>query len=260
MAEVEKRFKTSQRQIAVRHIRTDAPYQRPVRRSKVEEIKAKLNLDALGVIHVSMRANAEMYAIDGKQRITTLMELGMEDYHIDCIVYHGLTVEEEAQLFRWLDTQSPISSVENFLAGVQAKDARCLDIVATVSTCGLCVTQETRPDAVRAVGALEKLYDLGVLEETLRVNRSAWPEEQSALCNYMLMPVGLFIARHNGAINEGVLVRRLAETDPHRIKADGTHLRQVSPSPISLAIANARIVTDLYNYGRKAKDRLEYPA
>ncbi len=94
----------------------DPTYQRDLDLNWAKNIAENFNPQLLEVLQVSYR-EGHYYVFDGQHTLKALeMKFGDTDYPVSCKVYHGLTKQEEAQLFcdfNWLKKKiSPIAMMK----------------------------------------------------------------------------------------------------------------------------------------------------
>lgn len=137
-----------------------------------------------------------------------------------CIVFQGLTPEDEADIFwRLQKERRGMVSWHRFRAQLRSKDAESMAIANLVEQCGYVLGD--RADQLSAVAALESCYRSNgfILERTLVAYKAAWPTR---------VPEGRFIRglhyffrtfpvdqpRRRMEIDDERLVRRLSVAGP----------------------------------------------
>src|SRR5699024_4549653 len=112
-------------------------YQKKVRKRVVDEIVNNFNPAAVGVIHVSQREDGSLWIFDGQHRTEALSRLGFE--YVDCLVFSGLTPEQEASGFIGHHAVSKPTKIEEHTGKVFAKDKTALEIEKIVGELDLSV-------------------------------------------------------------------------------------------------------------------------
>lgn len=236
----------------------DSRVQRELIPARVKRISNDLRAESIGVVTVSKRVNgdrknAKYIVLDGQHRIAALLASDMGDTEVACHVHMGLTLAEEASLFRDLNNTRRTTAFDDFTKGVIARDSACLEINGILARHGLRVTDQSQDGGVRAVAALRKVHAYGddVLSDTLAVLTAAWGTTIDAVDGALIQGVGLVFKRYGDAIDTESLVRKLAKmpAGPMGLIGDARGLTRLRPGSVSRCVAI--IVIDLYNRGRR---------
>jgi hypothetical protein len=221
-------------------------YQRPLT-SFVEKIEHDYNPALIGTLCVSERSKTKYALIDGQTRAEGMKRVG-ED-RAPCIVYQGLTLEQEAELFAKFQTERRgMTSASRFRAEVIAGHETAVAIDKIVTEHGFLVDHNsTEPGALRAVAALEYLYrgtldrrtkggkhtDPELLADTLDILRQAWPKlPDTAKSAVMIRGLGWYLARNpdgkprTSEIDTERLVARLSKVTPSDLAKRAEALRE----------------------------------
>lgn len=172
----------------------DHGYQRTLKPARVNEIRRHLDLDMLGVVWVSRRANGSLYVLDGQHRVRALVDEGLGDYPLDCKVYEGLTEDQEARVFFWLNKYLRVHAADQFRARARFGDPVAHDIMRVVELHGLELSSTVADGHVVAVVALEAVYT-GRVVNRRRESDAYYPEVLSAAIGTL---VGAFTKTANG--------------------------------------------------------------
>jgi hypothetical protein len=154
-AEIVKREGTT-REVALDRLNVDSRYQRQVILDKARRIAAAWDSGALGYLVVSQRGDGSLWVIDGGHRLAA-GKLRSEIKSLPCKVLFGLTVADEAHLFRILnETRIAVCVYDRYRAGLLEGDAAILACEAMLQRLGLRATGNNGrgPDLVRFVGRL----------------------------------------------------------------------------------------------------------
>lgn len=152
-------MRTESKTIQKNQLLVDHTYQRPLMSEKVTRVMAS-RWDPLLVhaLWVSQRPDDRYYIIDGQQRHAAAM-LRSEVTHLPCIVHRGLTLEEEARIFRDLnDKRSRVKAWDLHRASEAAGDPVALEISAWLASFGLHIGSDGSPGAIRCVSTLMKCW------------------------------------------------------------------------------------------------------
>lgn len=184
--------------------------QRDLNQARVDRMAADFDLEQIGTPTVSKR-DGTFFIIDGQHRIEALRQIGWGDQQIQCWVYHGLTEQDEADRFLKLSDTLAIDAYSKFKIGVHAGRADECEIDRIVRASKLCVSRDSIPGAVRAVGTLRRIYtrsDSKTLGRTLRIVRDAYGD--TGMEAPVLDGIGLLCQRYNGDLNDETAVQKLS--------------------------------------------------
>src|SRR4051794_33828172 len=87
----------------VGELTVDQRYQRALNARRVKKIANEFDPYSVGMLIVSDRGDGTKVVLDGQTRRAALVAMGWEDQMVPCYVYVGLSVEEEARIFRTLN-------------------------------------------------------------------------------------------------------------------------------------------------------------
>lgn len=240
--------------IALKHMIVDA-YQRPLT-SFVDKIEHEYNPALIGTLCVSERSKTKYALIDGQTRAEGMKRVGETD--APCIVYVGLSLADEAELFAKFQTERRgMTSATRFKAEVIAGHPEAVEVDAVVREAGYMVDHNSNDaNALRAVAALEYVFrgtygrprgrasesqggharhaDPELLGAVLTTLRAAWPElPDTAKSAVMIRGLGWYLARdpatgrpRESEIDMGRLVDRLGKVTPSELAKRAEALRE----------------------------------
>lgn len=237
----------------------DESYQRTVRAHHVAKIAKGFDPDMFGTLIVSARQGGGMYVVDGQHRLEAVKQLGWHDQRVPCIVYYGLTKEEEARAFFFPQTNRvQLIPAERFKARLASGDQTAVELVRKVESFGYGInltngsSESTRMfDAVASIERLETNYREDVLSEFLAISRAAWGLDQYKIPNTFITGLGLFIFRYWGAYDRNRLATVLRNSTPMRIDGEGKDFRKVLGGRGD--DATGRAILHLYNHKLQSK-------
>lgn len=133
-------------------------YQRPLSTSRVNKYAQNWDLAAAGVITVNRRSNGLLYVVDGQHRALAAAKAG--ETEILAQVFNGLTVDQEARLFRIKNAEiGPMKAIHTFRAALQEGLPEAVDINDVVESLGGVMShKEGGGHTVVAVAALQAVY------------------------------------------------------------------------------------------------------
>jgi hypothetical protein len=233
---------------------------RAVGASHRKRIANDLDLPSIGVLHVSERRNGDLVILDGQHRHGALMQNGLGNHMVECIVYTGLTLEGEATLFRRLNSTKKATPIDDFFAGLQEGDEECIDIDRIVGEHGYRVWGQTGLGNVTGVSTLRTIYSTNgdgrapgeLLTTTLDVIQKAWGVAPGATDGQVIQGVASFIDKHGADIDRDALVNKMSKFPGAApgLLAHARGLRDLKRgSTIPQCIAEVLLIS--YNSGRK---------
>lgn len=166
----------NQMQEAEEYSRANRPYWVNSLANRWSDLKAH-------VVTLSERADGHLFIIAGLHRYLALNKRGDKERLIHCLIYRGLTLEQEAELFHSLDTERLTHTAGDQVPAQRIlRDPRILHIDKILGNLGLHLDLLPRrgshnPRAVGAVHAVQVAYDMGgpeILTQSMYVIREAW--------------------------------------------------------------------------------------
>lgn len=230
--------------LPIADLEVDRTYQRALRPRRAQSIAEHFNPEALGRFHVSRRADGKHYLIDGQHRQAGMKLIDWWDgYTVPCIVYTGLTVEQEADLYHLLNDEMALSSKDDFKARVVAGDGEATAIVAALRArgAGLSVAPNNsrRDGEFACFGALEVLWRSyrQDFDEVISLIVDSWPKsERDAYTATMVQGVATFVRKYRGQYDRKHLVARLrAETAASLLRQRATAKEFIKTPRVALA-------------------------
>jgi hypothetical protein len=250
------------KQLRVDHLGVDPKVQRTVDPGRVRKIAENLNLDALGTIIVSARDDGTYHVVDGQHRAEAMKQLGFGNEVMDCKVFSGLTLAEEAALFRLYNDTRQVRPVIKFVIRVIEGDETAVLLNSILEDHGWRVTGASGKGFFLAVGALEKVYNGGTrfdggnaaaCETLIDVLTSAWGHNADAVRAELIEGIGLVILQYGDTLDLRKLTVELGrhEGGPIGVIGDARQLRKLRSCRVGDAMAE--VIVSMVNKGRKTK-------
>lgn len=197
----------------------DGDYQRPLT-SFVEQVAANYDPAMIGTLIVSERADGRMAVIDGQTRMEGMAR--NDEPAAPCLVYDGLTREQEAELFADLQTKRRgMATYLRFRAALVAKQPEAIAIAGIVKAAGFELSVEETRHTIKSIAALERTYrrDPDLLIDALAIIAEAWPDPDTEYRTGgdLIRGIAVFLEREERVDRER-LVERLAATTPRLIR------------------------------------------
>ena len=228
-------------------VEIDPRVQRPINEGQANAIAADLNVDALGTVTVSIRADGRKILLDGQQRMNGAQRAGYDE-EVNCNFYRGLTLEEEAKLFRQLNARKNVSAGALFKVAVTEGDPQALAINDLLKALDITVGGHGGFNAIASALRISE-WPNGIpdLRWALDVVANTWGVEGKHLDGRVLE--GLALLHHrDGALIDTAMLRRKLGGEPGGIATligKARLLQQLRKGRLPIAMAEA-IIT-IYN-------------
>jgi hypothetical protein len=209
----------------------DTRFQRPIQQSRVERYVKQFDSKLVGLLTVSLRASGKYVLLDGQHRWMTLVERRFTEAL--CEVLTGLSFEQEAAIFHGRNLgRVRLKPGDYFRARLAAKDPVAEAINAIVVKAGYHIELEpqvhwntrsggtTDPTAIVSISSTERIFNTGMLPQTLSTIKAAWATQPSFFLKAELMLGVAAFLRLYPESHEDRLVRMLSQFSPHVIIAN----------------------------------------
>lgn len=236
--------------------------QRALTRS-AENIVKNFNINLFLPIIVSER-DGIYYVIDGQHRLYAARKLFGEDYLMECKVIHGLSQEEESELFVMLNSSSnPLQYADKAKGLYYAKNESITTLYSICANHGveLGIEDDKRATAdgrITAVKALTDTYNkIGakLTERLVRLLNDTWDGKAEAFRQEMIKAVGVILSLYSKELDDNKFIKKLSKINPAEL------IRMAKNDRITNAKTEAKIarimVNNYYNKGKGATP-LEY--
>lgn len=267
--------------LGVGEIRVPA-YQRPVQHTLVRRIVGGyqprlmqplvINLRATHHSLSELRGAAEPFVIDGQQRLTALKQLGWQHRRIQCLVYEGLTEQEEAFIYtesQKVGNRRNMQPIDHLRGAAAYGDETARAFIQTVEGHGITLDehQPTHGKNLRAVAAGLRVARFGQdhLDRTLRLLGACFPilpgesptrhRNRNRYGNPLLSGLS-YLLRRFPELDERRLVDKLAELDAEMVLAKTADYQRIVLSG-RMEVATARALAYYYNERLTAR-RLQF--
>lgn len=231
----------------------DLRVQRPEDKQRIAALAEDFNILAMGVPTISRRTNGSYVILDGQTRFGALKLLGSADDEFTCTVYEGLTLQQEAEMFRKLNNTKKPGVLELFQVRVTQKDPIALAVNDMVASAGY-VAARSHVNSLNAVGTAESLYkrDPESLHRALVCVSEAWGNRRESVQTMHLRAFANLFFRYGDAVNLSELAERLKKgrnLDANGLLGRGRTGAGMRGIPVPDAITD--ILVNTYNYQRK---------
>lgn len=230
------------------------PYQRPVEDADVNHLIAEWDDRLLDPLVVSFR-DGNFYLVDGQHRVCAARKMnGGKDLVMQCVVYTGLSYEDEAELCYKLDKAKKrlsLSQATNALME-SGRDEEISEIKRLLEREGFVwALNKSRGKGYEITTTrcvINTYRDLGapLFSRMLRLLDNTWHGDAASLNATMLAGLALFVKTYGNEMDDSFFATRLSMVDPaeiiRRSKADF--------STNSRALRCARVLLKKYNSNR----------
>lgn len=96
--------------------------QRPLDQRRVDGMVLKFQMNSIGTPAVHKRPDGAIVALDGQHRFAALIAKGLGEHPLPCQVYEGLSIAQEAALFRRLNDSKNVTPADLFRIAVTEGD------------------------------------------------------------------------------------------------------------------------------------------
>jgi uncharacterized protein DUF6551 len=243
--------------IVERHVgelMVDPNVQRGVRKHRVTEMAKAFDPDALGVLTTSLRASGVIHIVDGQHRYRVCETANYEGV-IQTMEYQGLTLSEEAALFRKLNNTQVPSAIDRFIVACVEEDPDTLRLAEYLSSNGWSVAAYAGNGRLSAIGALWRVYKLSpdAAAGTLAVLTKAYGHRPQAVQGALLEGLGVMLARYGRDVNLTDLADAMSKVPGGPDGLVGNARGQKMSKTGNLSTMVAKIITnDIYNKRRRS--------
>lgn len=245
------------RSVAVNGLRTDMSYQSPVKENQVKKIVKNFDPQSVDSIVVSRRSNGFYYIVDGQHRVEALRRLNITQ--VLAKIHSDLTVEEEAKLYRDINTRPTKSPKSMAKASIKHGDEHAIRIMNTVNATGMQIDFDNQNATVGYIGAyrsLERIVkdygDLGLIE-TISFIKRVYGNESKYFQGFVMEGFAKFLANYYTQINQDSLKERLEKLGYNSLMAEVNKQR---PNFKSKKECLPFVLADIYNKKRKQENKV----
>lgn len=227
------------RMVAVGDLIVDEEYQREAIAAHVGGIAKNFDAEAFGVIVAGEREDESLHPVDGFQRLSAAIQMGVT--HVPCQVIKSTGAEHEAELFGKLNKRRSLSTHQLFKANVCAKQPEALAVYEAITESGLNV-RGMKPNGRRqTIGGVKQCItayrrmgggEAGAAHviEVLRILRMAWGQEHRETAYHCAVIGGLafFLRRFGDNVDRKKLRSIMERHSPNQMIGKGDNFKTMS--------------------------------
>jgi hypothetical protein len=238
-------------QIPIKNLVSDQEYQRNLSMVHVRKMANNFDRDQINAVKVSFRDG--LYRImNGQHTVETIAAVsGSRETPVWCMIYLGLTYEDEARIFaNQQEFVKGLSPYEIFMAKIQAGYDDQLMIRDLVESYGLILSSKKAACTVCAITSVEQIYmkyRFHVLDRTLRLLVGTWEGDPLSLSANMLRGVARLIVSYGDLMKDDVFCDRIGKVSAREITRNAKERREGS-------LGFAETILNVYN--KKTNGRL----
>jgi len=232
----------------------DPTVQRSLRKARVTTMAADFRPEALGVLTTSFRSPKRIHVIDGQHRYRAAEQAAYTGT-IQTMEYHGLSIPEEAALFRLLNATEKVSKIDEFLISCVEQNPDSLRLAGFLSDHGWALGASATEARLSAIGSLERVYRLSpeAADATLSVITAAYGHRPAAAQGSMIEGLGRMLARYGRDVDLAVLAKKLAKVPggPDGLLGNARGRKLTRAGNLSTQVAQI-ITNEIYNKGLRS--------
>ena len=235
------------RSLSTSKLNSGQPYQRPVKPRDVDKLIKNWDEHYLTPIEVSYR-DGKYNVVNGQHRISALRKMnGGKHVTVPCLIYTGLTYEQEAVMYYMLDKTTGHLKLASAIKALleSGTDPKFTDIKQRLEDAGFTGALDKPTGAAYELGPTRAVIDayekLGgsAFTRMLELLAGAWHGSQPSLKSGMIYGMALFLKTHEKELDNYKFVQSLSEVDPTEI----IQKAQVDAP----AVRYARLIREKYN-------------
>jgi len=235
--------------------------QRDLKPYRVKDLLAEFDLDLLAEVTLSYR-DGKYFIVDGQHRVAALKEWlgeGWEKQQIECRVFTGLTLVQEAHLFDALNNKLTVRPLDLFRVRLTACEPHETAVNSIVKKQGLHISKNKGDLAIGAVSTLLQVYARAgehILGKSLRMIRDAYPG--AAFSSSLVNGIAYMCERYNGVLDEETATQHLGSlrggVTALIAKSEILHRQTRQSRPHCIAAAAVDVINAKSGRGKKLPD------
>ena len=252
----------TERSLFTGRLTSGLPYQRPVDEKEVNRLIREWDDRLLDPLVVSFR-DGKFNVVDGQHRVAAMRKMnGGKEVMVPCIIYSGLTYEQEADLCYKLDKAKKrltLAQATNALAE-SGNDADIRTVKSLIEANGFVWALNRRTRAANEIGSIRALMKswraLGDDEfsRMLVLLRCTWGGHPDSLTSFMFSGMTIFLKTYSTEMDDRLFIRQLSKVEPDEIVRRG----KLDFSTNKNGLRYARVILEKYNNQRKNAKKLPY--
>ena len=250
------------RDLSTAKLTSGLPYQRPVEPEDVDDLIRKWDNTLLTPLVISFR-DGNFNVVDGQHRIAAMRKMAEDkDVTVPCLIYTGLTYEQEAEMYYKLDqAKGRLKLAHSTKALVESgSNAEITDVKQRMEEAGF-IWALGKPTgeafeivSTRAVISAYRFLGGAAFSRMMGLIAATWRGTPSSLKASILSGMALFLKTYETELNDKSFIKRLSAVDPDEIIRRG----KVDFSTNRAALRYARVILGKYNSQQRGGRKLPY--
>lgn len=256
-----------QQKLFLDNLMVDPQVQRAVDQAWVtRKLNEGFQRNGLGTVTVSSRTDGTYHIIDGQHRVELCRQFGYGQ-PLNCLVYRGLSLSEEALMFLVLNNRRTVPPMDRFKVRVIQGDLAAVSINQALKDTEWRLQIAKSKGSFTAIAALEKVYtgygrrpsaNIGVVQAVMSVCAAAWDRDPNGARAEIITGLGLVLTRHGNRVNLDKLVTELAASgNPVALCGRARSLKEMTGGRVGDAMA--AILITMLNKGKRG-DKYRLPS
>lgn len=242
-------------------LQVDHDVQRAYNAHHASKLEAIWDNRFVGTLIISRRVNGDLYIIDGQHR--QVVALRKDPVAImDCEVYEGLTVEEEALMFLHFNrNRKQPSAFDHYKIGLKAREPTEVRMSAETMTLGLEFSPSKGNRQIAAVASCRRIVEwdikeTGLLQDTLMYAEMAFGAKPETWDSNLLQGIARVIHHHRSKIDYDRLVEKLRTRQPDDWQSLALLGVKGGGGSVNRSVAMARMIIEEYNKRLSSTNKL----
>ena len=199
-------------------LESDVSYQRPIDAKRVARIVENFDARLVNPLKVSNR-DGHFYVFDGAHTLAALKEVSkFDNFMVPCMVFHGLTYEDEAYLFALQRGESKeVATAMRIRALILSGDPKAADFRQRTEEAGFKLSS-SHSSANSTFACIEKLWriyetDPELYSDTLRLLMDSWHGEKWSLAANIIGGMSVFLRAYGREYNPDRFLKKVGTVD-----------------------------------------------
>lgn len=255
-----KKIKSRVVKLPAHQLRIHPTAQRALVPTRLKELQASFDLDAIGVLHgveYEIDGVTCIWIIDGQHRWQVLIDQGFAEWEVEVKVHTDVQDDARAsELFLKLNNRRAVTPFDTFQNSCRAKETEALGIRRILEDNALKVARGADDGSICCISALRRIYRVdegATLAATIETLRTAYGRIATAVEGQLVEGLGLVYKTYNGTIDRPALVKKLSKYPggASGLLGDAKGLREYRHVSVPRCVAEQ--VLEMYNSGRKTR-------
>ena len=199
-------------------LESETSYQRRIDDKRVKRIAENFDSRLVNPVKVSFR-DGRYFVFDGAHTLAALKEVNEYDnFMVDCMLFHGLTYEDEAYLFALQRGESKeVATAARIKALILSGNPKAADFRQRTEEAGfrLSATHTSANCAFACVDKLWRIYetDAQLYSDTLRLLMNCWHGEKWSLAANIVGGMSVFLQAYGKEYNKERFLKMVSGSD-----------------------------------------------